>query len=42
MTKVRYEAKNRIQEPSLELSSEATNAYGSVRQPYAYLVPSPP
>ncbi len=28
-------------EPSLELSSQATYAGGPVRQPYAYLVPSP-
>jgi hypothetical protein len=33
--KSRYGARNRFQEPSLELSS------GPVRQPFAYLVPSP-
>ncbi len=35
------QAKNRFQDPSLELSSQATQACGPVRQPYAYLVPSP-
>ncbi len=35
----RYGARNRFQEPSLELSIQATG--GPVRQPYAYLVPSP-
>jgi len=39
--KSRYGARNRFQEPSLELSSKATLAGGPVRQPYAYLVPSP-
>ncbi len=34
-------ARNQFQEPSLELSSQATWAGGPVRQPYAYLVPSP-
>jgi hypothetical protein len=36
--KSRYGARNRFQEPSLELSSQATQAGGPVRQPYAYLV----
>jgi len=36
-----YGERNRLQEPSLELSSQATKAGGQVRQPYAYLVPSP-
>jgi hypothetical protein len=39
--KFRYGARNRFQEPSLELSSQATYAVGPVRQPYAYLVPRP-
>ncbi len=39
--KSRYGARNRFHEPSLELSSQATWAGGPVRQPYAYLVPSP-
>ncbi len=39
--KSHYGARNRFQEPSLELSSQATQAGGPVRQPYAYLVPSP-
>ncbi len=37
----RYGARNQFQEPSLEQSSQATEAGGPVRQPYAYLVPSP-
>ncbi len=40
--KSRYGARNRFQEPSLELSSQATKAGGPVRQPYAYLVPIAP
>jgi hypothetical protein len=40
--KSRYEARNRFQEPTLELSSQATKAGGPVRQPYAYLVPRNP
>ncbi len=39
--KSRYGARNQFQEPSLALSSQATLAGGPVRQPYAYLVPSP-
>ncbi len=39
--KSRYMARNRFQEPSLELSSQAIKAGGPVRQPFAYLVPSP-
>ncbi len=39
--KSRYGARNRFQEPSLELSGQATEAGGPVRQPYAYLIPSP-
>ncbi len=39
--KSRYGARNRFQEPSLELSSQDTQAGGPVRQHYAYLVPSP-
>ncbi len=39
--KSRYGARNRFQEPSLELSSQATEAGRPVRQPYAYLIPSP-
>jgi hypothetical protein len=38
--KSRYGARNRFQEPSLELSSQATWAGGPVRQTCAYLVPS--
>ncbi len=36
----RYEARNRFQEPSLELSRKSTWAGGPERQPYAYLIPS--
>jgi hypothetical protein len=36
--KSRYGARNRFQEPSLELSSQDTWAGGPVRQPYANLV----
>ena len=39
--KSRYGARNQFQEPSLELSGQATKAGGPVRQPYAYLGPSP-
>jgi hypothetical protein len=39
--KTRYGARNRFQEPSLELSSQATYSGGPVRLPYAYLVPGP-
>jgi hypothetical protein len=39
--KSRYGARNQFQEPSLELSSQATEAGGPVREPYSYLVPSP-
>ncbi len=35
--KSRYGARNRFQEPSLELSSQATQAGRPVRHPYAYL-----
>jgi hypothetical protein len=34
-------ARNRFQEPSLELNSQATKAGGPVRQAYTYLVPTP-
>ncbi len=40
--KSRYGARNRFQEPSMELSSQATQAGGPVRQSYAYLVPIAP
>jgi hypothetical protein len=36
-----YGARNRFQEQSLESSSKAALAGVPVRQPYAYLVPSP-
>jgi hypothetical protein len=39
--KSRYGARNQFQEPSLEVSSQATYAGGPVRKPFAYLVPSP-
>ncbi len=39
--KSRYGPMNQFQEPSLEMSSQATQAGGPVRQPYAYLVTSP-
>ncbi len=39
--KTRCGRRSRFQEPSLELSSQASKAGGPVRQPYAYLVPSP-